>query len=196
MFHTLTNESEVSIMKKWKYDKELTNCKAVLLSAYLATMHSKTITVIFTNDNKLYYHDCTIAEITELARLTDRALSMQAISKKRLASYINNSIAFAELAELTELAKDFEKVNNGWLAEYLYRIKVNNESVNDIKKANNSKGYDIASDTKDGKQIKNIDKGATFTKYEYLLKACERANYKELENVKQAIATLNTIYGG
>ena len=196
MFHALTNKSEVSKMKKWKFDKELTNCKEILLTAYLATMHSDTITVIYTNENKLYYHDCTRAEIAELARLTDRALAMQAISKKRLASYKENSIAFAELAELTELTKDFKNVNNGWLAEYLYRIKVNGENINDIKKANNSKGYDIASDTKDNKQIKNIDKGATFTKYDYLLKACKKANYEKLADVENAIATLNVIYGG
>jgi hypothetical protein len=156
-------------------------------------MHSTTITVIYTVDKKLLSYDLNSTEIKELARLTDRALATQAISKKRIASYSTKAKIFADAAEIDNLKADFPNYNNGYLAEFLYRIKVNGETVEDIKKSDKSIAYDIASDTKDNKQIKFIDKGATFTQYDYLLKACNRKSFN-VKAVEEAINTVKSIY--
>jgi hypothetical protein len=180
-------------MKKWKYEAILNACLNTILDAYCATMHSTTVTVVYTVDNKLLACDLDNAEVKELARLTDRALATQAISKKRIASYSTKAKIFADATEIDNLKADFPNYNNGYLAEFLYRIKVNGEKAEDIKKSDKSLGYDIASDTKDGRQIKFIDKGATFTQYEYLLKACIRKNYN-VKAVEEAINTIKSIY--
>lgn len=182
-------------MKKWKFEKEIANATEIITNAYKSLSHSKTITVIFTLDNDVYYHDLTDSEINEIARLNGKEkLSTQTATKKRINNYINNSVKFATTNDIENLKKDFPKYNNGYISEFLYRIKITNETVNEIKHTNNSKGFDIASDTKDNKQIKNIDNGATFTTLEYLLKAAKRKNLESLESLEKAIEILNTIY--
>lgn len=183
-------------MNKWKYEKEIASATKALLAAYLATMHSKTITVIFSVENDVYYCDLNESEIAELTRVNGYQLMTQKISKKRIAAYMPKAVKFATKFDV-ELTKSYfpeYAENNGYIAEFLYRLKVTNETVSDIKSSNNSKGYDVASDTIDNKQIKNLDKGATFTKFEYLVKACEKANYSEITKVKKAIEFLQTIY--
>lgn len=181
--------------KSWRYEAILNACFNTLLDAYCATMHSDMITVIYTVDNKLMICDLSDEDVRELARLTDRALATQAICKKRIISYSKKAKIFADVTELEALKADFPSYsrNNGYLAEFLYRIKVNGEAVEDIKKSDKSVGYDIASDTKDGRQIKFIDKGATFTQYDHLLKACIRKNYN-VKAVEEAINTIKSIY--
>ena len=181
-------------MMKWKYEAILNTCKNILVEAYLNTMHSKNITVIYSVEDKLYYHVLTLAEIAEIARIKPNALGMQAISKKRVKTYAENAIEFASVNEMESLKAEFADFNKGWLAEFLYRIKINGESIEEIKTANNSKGFDIASDTKDGIQIKFIDNGATFTEFEYLEKVCERRNYNKLNEVKEAVKQITEIY--
>lgn len=183
-------------MLKWKYEKELDEATRVLLTAYLATSHSDTITVIYTVEDKLYYHDLTENELIELTRVNGEKLMTQAISKARAKSYSKNAVQFATIADVETTKSYFPEYakNAGYIAEFLYRIKVTNETVEDVKKSNKSISYAKGSDTTDGKQIKNIDKGATFTKFEHLLENCEKISYEKTEDVKKAIEFLTTIY--
>ena len=181
-------------MKKWKYENEIKNATAILLTAYLATMHSDVITAIYTYNNDVYAYDLTTTDLENLATATKDKLQINALGKKRIEKVLDNSEKFSTVEQMTELEKQFTKQNKGYLAEFLYRIVKNGETTEQIKKSNNSKGYDVASDTKDNKQLKNLDNKATFTTYEYLLKVCEKKNYKNIDNVRKAINDLAIIY--
>lgn len=181
-------------MKKWTYEKELANCTKTLVNAYLATMHSDVITAIYTYNDDVYAYDLTINDIESLATVTAEKLQINALGKKRIEKVLENSEKFSTVEQMTELEKEFTKQNKGYIAEFLYRIVKNNETIEQIKKSNNSKGYDVASDTKDNKQLKNLNNKATFTSYEYLLKVCEKKSYNDIENVKKAIEQLKEIY--
>ena len=182
-------------MKKWKYEKEIAIATEILLNAYKTLSHSKTITVIFTVNNDIYYHDLSDNELTEIARLNSNIkLSTQTATKKRINKYLENAVKFATIADLQEIKNSFPKYNNGYLSEFLYRIKVTNETIENIKHSNNSKSFDNASDTNDNKQLKNIDNGATFTTLEYLLKAAKQKALDNITEIENAIEMLNKIY--
>lgn len=182
-------------MKKWKYENEIKNATTTLLNAYKALSHSKTITVIFTVGESLFYHDLTDEELSEITRLNGKdKLSTQTATKKRTLEYLANSVKFADVNYLNELKTYFPQYNNGYISEFAYRIKVTHETIDNIKNSDNSKPFDKASDTKDGKQIKNIDNGATFTKIEYLLKVAKEKNLETLSEIENAVETLNKIY--
>lgn len=182
--------------KKWKFEKELNSATKALLTAYLAASYSKTFAVVYTVDNDVFYCDLNTDEIAELARVNGEQLMTQKISKQRVKAYAEKAIKFATVADI-ELTKQYfpkYRKNEGYIAEFLYRMKVTNESVEEIKRSNNSKGFDKADDTKDGKQIKNINAGATFTSFEYLLTACKEINYEKTSEVEKAIEILKEIY--
>lgn len=183
-------------MKKWTYEKEIKESTKILLTAYLTLMHSKTITATFTYNEKMYAYDLTENDINELVTATKDKLQINGLGKKRIEKIINNSIEIATTNEINEIKKLFPNYskNNGYIAEFVYRMKVNGETENEIKSTNNSKPFDKASDTKDNKQIKNLDGKATFTSYEYLLTVCKRNGYNNIKDVENAIATLNRIY--
>lgn len=181
-------------MKKWKFEKEITESTKTLLTAYLATMHSVAITAIYTYNNDVYAYDLTESDTNELATVTAEKIQINSLGKKRIEKILNKSEKFATVEQLEKIREYFPKYNNGYISEFAYRIIKNGESIEEIKHSNNSKGFDIASDTKDNKQIKNLDSKATFTTYEYLIKACNRKGYKDIEKVINAIATLKEIY--
>lgn len=183
-------------MKKWKFEKELNESTKILLTAYLATMHSKVITAVYTYDNNVYAYDLTESDLNDLTTVTAEKLQINALGKKRIEKVLEKSKAIATTNDFEEIKNLFTnyKKNNGYIAEFLYRIKVNNESVEQIKKSNNSKGYDVASDTKDNRQIKNLNEKATYTSLEYLLTVCKKVNYKDTDKVENAIAILKKIY--
>lgn len=183
-------------MQKWTYEKELAECTETLLNAYLATMHSAVITAIFFYDNDVYFYDLTTNDINDLTTVTAESLQMNSLGKKRIEKIIDKSVKFATVNDFEEMKNIFPSYrrNNGYLAEFLFRIKVNNESVEEIKHSNNSKGYDKASDTKDNRQIKNLNGKASYTELKHLLKVCEKVNYKDTEKVRNSIDTLKKIY--
>lgn len=183
-------------MKKWTYEKEINESTKILLTAYLNLMHSTTITATFTYNDTMYAYDLTENDINELTTTTKDKLQINGLGKKRIEKIINKSREIATTNEINEIKNLFPNYskNNGYIAEFVYRIKVNGENENEIKKSNNSKAFDKASDTKDNKQLKNLDTKATFTTYEYLLKVCEKRNYNKINDVKNAIDTLNRIY--
>ena len=112
-------------MKKWKYENEIKNATATLLKAYLDTMHSKTITVVFTNENDVYYYDLTENDLHDLARVNSEKLMTQTLTKKRLAKYLENAVKFATINDIDEIKRNFPKYesNNGYIAEFVYRYK-------------------------------------------------------------------------
>lgn len=183
-------------MKSWKFATEINASVKTLINAYLATMHSTTITIVFENDNKVYYHDLTIDEILEIVRTNGKKLMTQKLTKARLEKYLENAVEFATTADIENIKNLFPNYadNNGYISEFVYRIKVTNENVTEITKSNKSTAYDKASDTKDDKQIKDITNGATFTSLEYLLKVCTKRKVNNLNEIENAIATLNRIY--
>ena len=183
-------------MLKWKYAKELNEATRTLLMAYLATSHSNTITAIYTVEDKLYYHDLTIEELLELTRVNGCKLMTQKISNARIKAYSKNAVQFATVTDVETVKAYFPEYakNSGYIAEFLYRIKVTNESIEEVKKANKSISYAEGSDTTDGKQLKSLDSGATFTKFTHLLENCEKISYKKIEDVKKAIDFLVSIY--
>ena len=183
-------------MKKWTYENEIKTSVKTLVTAYLATMHSTVITVTYTYNEKIYAYDLTENDINELSTATKTAIQINGLGKKRIEKIINKSTEIATTNDFEEMKILFPnyKKNAGYLAEFLYRIKVNGETVNEIKHSNNSKGYDKASDTKDNRQLKNLDGKATFTSFEYLLTVCKKVNYEKINDVENAIATLDRIY--
>lgn len=183
-------------MKKWKYENEIKNATAILLKAYLDTMHSKTITVVFTNENDVYYYDLTKNDLTDLARVNNEKLMTQSLTKKRLAKYLENAVKFATIGDINEMRKNFPKYakNNGYIAEFVYRYKKTNETIEEIKKSNKSIAYDLESDTKDGKQIKEITNGATFTTFAYILKVAREKKIDYINEIENAVDTLTKIY--
>ena len=183
-------------MKKWTYENEINESTKTLLNAYLATMHSKTITATFTYNEIVYAYDLTENDINELTTVTVDKLQINSLGKKRIEKILNKSTAIATTDDINEMKKAFPKYakNSGYIAEFVYRTKVNGETIDDIKHSNNSKGYDKASDTKDNKQLKNLDTKATYTSFEYLLTVCKRTNYNNITAVENAIATLKKIY--
>lgn len=183
-------------MKKWKYEKEIAESTKTLLTAYLDTMHSAVITAIFFYDNDVYFYDLTASDINDLTTVTAESLQMNALGKKRIEKIIDKSVKFATVNDFEQLKEIYPSYrrNNGYLAEFLYRMKVNNESIEEIKHSNNSKGYDIASDTKDNRQIKNLNGKATYTDLSYILEVCEKVNYKDTEKVRNSIEILKKIY--
>lgn len=181
-------------MKKWKFEKEITESTKTLLTAYLATMHSVVITAIFTYNDDIYTYDLTESDINELTTVTAEKIQINSLGKKRIEKILDKSEKFTTVEQLEKIRENFPKYNNGYISEFAYRIIKNGESIEEIKHSNNSKGYDIASDTKDNKQIKNLDSKATFTSYDYLIKVCKRKGYKDIEKVINAINTLKEIY--
>ena len=181
---------------KWKFDKEITEATEILLTAYLATMHSAVITAIFFYNDDVYSYDLTESDINELTTVTAESLQINALGKKRIEKIVDKSTKFATVNDFEQLKEIFPSYrrNNGYLAEFLYRMKVNNESVEEIKHSNNSKGYDKASDTKDNRQIKNLNNKASYTDLSYILEVCEKVNYKDTEKVRNSIDTLKKIY--
>ena len=183
-------------MKKWKYENEIKNATAILLKAYLETMHSDKITVVFTNENDVYYYDLTANDLTDLARVNNNKLMTQSLTKKRLAKYIENAVKFATITDIDEIKKEFPRYasNNGYIAEFVYRYKKTNETIDEIKKSNKSIAYDLESDTRDNKQIKEITNGATFTTFAYLLKVVKEKKIDYINEVENAINILTKIY--
>lgn len=183
-------------MKSWKFATEINASVKTLILAYLATMHSTTITIVFENNNKVYYHDLTTDEILEIVRTNGKKLMTQKLTKSRLEKFLENSVEFATTADIENTKNLFPNyaTNNGYISEFVYRMIVTNENANEITKSNKSIAYDKASDTKDNKQIKDITNGATFTSFEYLLKVCEKKKVNNLNEIKNAIETLNRIY--
>lgn len=183
-------------MKKWKYENEIKNATATLLKAYLDTMHSKTITIVFTNGNDVYYYDLTANDLNDLARVNNEKLMTQTLTKKRLAKYLENAVKFATINDIDEIKRNFPRYasNNGYIAEFVYRYKKTNETIDEIKKSNKSIAYDLESDTKDEKQIKEITNGATFTTFAYILKVVKEKKIDYISEVENAINTLTKIY--
>ena len=181
-------------MNKWTYENEMNACTKILLNAYLATMHSEVITAIYTYENDVYAYDMTENDLYDLATVTRDKLQIKSLGKKRIEKILEKSEKFSTVEKMENLKNDFTKQNNGYIAEFLYRIEKNGETVENIKHSNNSKGYDLASDTRDNKQLKNLNDKATFTTYKYLIKASERKNYNDIENVKNAVKTLEMIF--
>lgn len=183
-------------MKKWKYENEIKNATATLLKAYLETMHSKTITIVFTNENDVYYYDLTENDITDLARVNNEKLMTQSLTKKRLAKYLENAVKFATVSDIDEIKKNFPKYanNNGYIAEFVYRYKKTNETIDEIKKSNKSIAYDLESDTRDNKQIKEITNGATFSTFAYILKVAREKKIDYINEIENAVNTLTKIY--
>ena len=181
-------------MKKWKFEKEITESTKTLLTAYLATMHSTVITAVYTYNDIVYAYDLNENDLETLATLTAEKMQINALGKKRIEKILEKSEKVTTTEKITEISKHFEKYNNGYITEFAYRIIKNNETISDIKHSNNSKGFDVASDTKDNRQIKNLDNKATFTTYDYLIKACKRKGYKDIDKVEKAIETIREIY--
>lgn len=183
-------------MKKWKYENEIKNATATLLKAYLDTMHSKTITIVFTNENDVYYYDLTENDITDLARVNNEKLMTQSLTKKRLAKYLENAVKFATINDIDEIKRNFPKYakNNGYIAEFVYRYKKTNETIDEIKKSNKSIAYDLESDTRDNKQIKEITNGATFSTFAYILKVAREKKIDYINEIENAVNTLTKIY--
>ena len=183
-------------MKKWKYENEIKNATATLLKAYLDTMHSKTITVVFTNENDVYYYDLTENDLNDLTRVNNEKLMTQSLTKKRLAKYLENAVKFATINDIDEIKKNFPKYasNNGYIAEFVYRYKKTNETIDEIKKSNKSIAYDLESDTRDNKQIKEITNGATFTTFAYILKVAREKKIDYINEIENAVNTLTKIY--
>lgn len=183
-------------MKKWTYENEINESTKTLLNAYLATMHSKTITATFTYNETVYAYDLTENDINELTTVTVDKLQINSLGKKRIEKILNKATAIATTNDINEMKKAFPKYakNAGYIAEFVYRTKINGETIDEIKHNNNSKGYDKASDTKDNRQLKNLDTKATYTSFEYLLTVCKRTNYTKTNEVEKAIETLKTIY--
>lgn len=183
-------------MKKWKFEKEIAESTKILLNAYLATMHSTVITAIFFNDEKVYFYDLTTNDLNDLTTVTAEKLQIKNLGKQRIEKILEKSTEFATVAEYEKLKEIFPnyKKNDGYLAEFLFRIKVNHESVEEIKKSDNSKSYDKASDTKDNRQIKNLNGKASYTTNEYILNVCRKVNYIDTEKVEKAVETLKEIY--
>lgn len=183
-------------MKKWLFEKELNEIKEILIKAYLLTSHSKTITIIYTDNEKVYYYDLTKSDIYEMTTLKNDALSIKQIGKKTIEKIKSKSIEFAnanDIENTKNLFPNYSK-NFGYIAEFTYRMKVTNETEKEIKSTNNSKSYDIASDTKDNKQLKAIDNGATFTKVDYILKVAKQKNLDNINEIEKAINKLKEIY--
>jgi hypothetical protein len=181
-------------MNKWKFDKEMTIAKNVLLNAYLETMHSDVITAIFTHNDNVYAYNLTTNDLFDLVTVTSDKLQINALGKKRVEKIINKSEKFSTVEKMDNLAKEFDGKNKGYVAEFLYRIEKNGETIEEIKHSNNSKGYEVASDTKDNRQLKNLNGKATFTSYSHIYDVCVKQNYKDIENVKSAIDTLKEIF--
>jgi hypothetical protein len=183
-------------MKKWKYENEIKNATTTLLNAYLATMHSETITIVFTYNDDVYAYDLTTNDLNDLARVNNNKLMTQSLTKKRLEKYLATAEKFATINDINEIKNAFPKYakNNGYIAEFVYRYKKTNETIEQIKKSNKSIAYDKASDTTNNKQIKEISNGATFTTFEYLLKVAENKNLNNINEIKNAIETLTRIY--
>ena len=183
-------------MQKWTYEKELAECTEILLNAYLNTMHSAVITAIFFYNDDVYSYDLTESDINELTTVTAESLQMNALGKKRIEKIVNKSTKFATVNDFEQLKEIFPSYrrNNGYIAEFLFRIKVNNESVEEIKHSNNSKSYAKASDTKDNRQLKNLNGKASYTELKHLLEVCEKVNYKDTEKVRNSIEMLKKIY--
>ena len=182
--------------KKWKYENEIKTATATLLKAYLDTMHSKTITVVFTNENDVYYYDLTENDLTDLARVNNEKLMTQSLTKKRLAKYLENAVKFATINDIDEIKRNFPRYanNNGYIAEFVYRYKKTNETIDEIKKSNKSIAYDLESDTRDNKQIKEITNGATFTTFAYILKVAREKKIDYINEIENAVNTLTKIY--
>ena len=193
---TVKNRRETKMSKKWLYEKELNQATQALLTAYLAASYSKTLAVIFTMEDGIYYCDLNNDEIAELARVNGEQLMTQKFCKKRAAYFLPKAVKFATTSDMELVKSYFPKYrkNAGYIAEFLYRLKVTGETVEEIKSSNNSKPFDKGNDTKDGKQLKNIDNGATFTSFNYLLEVCEKNSYEKTDEVKKAIEFLTTIY--
>ena len=195
-YNVYSKGQEDAKMKKWKYENEIKNATATLLKAYLETMHSKTITIVFTNENDVYYYDLTENDITDLARVNNEKLMTQSLTKKRLAKYLENAVKFATVSDIDEIKKNFPKYanNNGYIAEFVYRYKKTNETIDEIKKSNKSIAYDLESDTRDNKQIKEITNGATFSTFAYILKVAREKKIDYINEIENAVNTLTKIY--
>ena len=195
-YNVYSKGQEDAKMKKWKYENEIKTATATLLKAYLDTMHSKTITVVFTNENDVYYYDLTENDLTDLARVNNEKLMTQSLTKKRLAKYLENAVKFATINDIDEIKRNFPRYanNNGYIAEFVYRYKKTNETIDEIKKSNKSIAYDLESDTRDNKQIKEITSGATFTTFAYILKAAREKKIDYINEIENAVNTLTKIY--
>ena len=195
-YNVYSKGQEDEKIKKWKYENEIKTATATLLKAYLDTMHSKTITVVFTNENDVYYYDLTENDLTDLARVNNEKLMTQSLTKKRLAKYLENAVKFATINDIDEIKRNFPRYanNNGYIAEFVYRYKKTNETIDEIKKSNKSIAYDLESDTRDNKQIKEITNGATFTTFAYILKVAREKKIDYINEIENAVNTLTKIY--
>ena len=184
-------------MMKWKFEKELAEITTILLNTYLTLSHSTVITVMFTDNNNIYAHDLTTEELNDLIRLDGKEkLALNNIGKARVKKYITNSTIIATTNDMEEMKNTFPKYarNNGYIAEFVYRNKINGETIEEIRKSNKSKPFDKASDTKDNRQLKMIDKGASMTDITYLLETAKAKRLDNITEIEKAIETLNKIY--
>lgn len=197
------------MIRKASEQKAIDNSTKICLAYYLKSMHSTEIIALISFDSDDYVEaTLTEKELYKLVRITREStarggklkIALNGFGKKSYNEISNRTKFFCKQSEIDDLRKEF-KQNDGYLTEFLYRIK-QGEKIEDIKKANNSISYSMGSDTKDGKQVKMFKTntaekkitGCSLVTLEYLLKTCEKQGIIT-EELIEAVETLRTIYG-
>jgi hypothetical protein len=197
------------MIRKVSEQKAIDNSIKICLAYYLKSMHSTEIIALINFDSDEYV-ETTLTEndLLKLVRITRESsarggklkIALNGFGKKSYNEISAKTKFFCKQAEIDNLKADF-KQNEGYLIEFLYRIK-QGEKIEDIKKANNSVSYSTGSDTKDGKQVKMFKTntaekkitGCSLVTLEYLLKSCKEQGIIT-EELIEAVETLRTIYG-
>ena len=180
-------------MKKWKFEKELATAKSAFISAYLATTAAEKTAIVFDDGINYYYRDLTRAEEIAFCRMDTKSIKLNSLTKKVRATLNINAVKICTVEEAEDFFKNFENINHGYLCEFLYRFFVTRENLKEIKALRADIPYYLTPDTKDGKQIKNIDKGATYTDFKTIVKALK---FKGMDStgIEKQIEIINTIY--
>lgn len=190
--------------------KQIDDSIAICLDYYLKSTHSeKTIALISFLSDDFVEAELTKTDLFKLVRLTKEAskrggklkIALNGIGKKHYAEIAKRAKFFCKQSEIDDLKAEFSH-NEGYLAEFLYRIK-QGEKIENIKSSNNSVSYSKGSDTKDGKQIKMFKtfvkdgqmkiNGASLATLEKILESCKEQGIDTSELIK-AIETLEALY--
>lgn len=199
------------MIRKASEQKAIDNSVKICLAYYLKSMHStKVVALISYLSDDFVEAELTENDLFKLVRITRESsarggklkIALNGIGKKSYEEISKRSKFFCKQTEIDDLKAEF-KGNDGYIAEFLYRIK-QGEKIEDIKKSNNSVSYDHGSDTLDGKQVKmfktttNNGKmnivGASLVTLEKLEKSCKEQGIIT-EELIEAVETLRTIYG-
>lgn len=182
------------------YKKEIEMAVKVCLAYYLKTMASEEIIAVYNyHDSDYSVHAMTEDELFEAVCINSNSkgelqIALRAVNSKRFDVYNSKNRHFCTAKEFENFrATNFPEYCTGYAMEFMYRVK-QGEAIAEIKRANNSKAYYKASDTKDHKQIKCLGKnGASLAALSLILKACEEKAIDH-EELVEAVKFLNKMY--